>query len=573
MKKQLAMLLTVAMGLTLLTGCGSDDGKSSSVSVEESGPAAENTEQGSVQESEEPDDTGSTESTNGEKSLADYEKETRLNLFMGDPGITDEEFNAYPMAKIIAEATGYDITYTLSPSTEAETARSNIFMLKEDYQLVSVSKTEFFTLMSLGALKPITEYVEASSYLKDALTEDAWAAARGNDGEIYGVPGYQPKNCSTSGLAFRLDWLNEYNEANPDSEILVPAEDNGYSMCLSDFDKMLEYFATKVPSDGYAMSIDNSLTQIPAILPAFGVYQSWAEVDGKLTYSIEQPGFQDYAKYMDNLHDSGLAYYQRSAQDTNTITMLQSGRSGVGLAYHWQAYPIETQLADNMPEEGTVLDTYTNDAIGYIAALVPDDCKGDASKVRVFSEQYASSYYVVPAHSTDAQAAGAVDFVDKKLEPELFRRLTIGVEGETFEIREGEYYPILPAFNDEMQLADQFMTGTRMEDYSKYWLARTRKTEAQNKIFSTINCNVDSTGIKNPVTMMPPNEVYDNSWTALDTAVFDSLVLNLYNDGEFDLETVLSAWKANNGDEVTAAVNEWYSTWESKDAFNTVKPR
>ncbi len=44
MKKQLAMLLTVAMGLTLLTGCGSDDGKSSSASVEESGSAAENTE-------------------------------------------------------------------------------------------------------------------------------------------------------------------------------------------------------------------------------------------------------------------------------------------------------------------------------------------------------------------------------------------------------------------------------------------------------------------------------------------------------------------------------------------------
>ena len=101
MKKQLAMLLTVAMGLTLLTGCGSDDGKSSSASVEESGSAAENTEQGSVQESEEPDDTGSTESTNGEKSLADYEKETRLNLFMGDPGITDEEFNSFRLGDLL----------------------------------------------------------------------------------------------------------------------------------------------------------------------------------------------------------------------------------------------------------------------------------------------------------------------------------------------------------------------------------------------------------------------------------------------------------------------------------------
>lgn len=568
MKKAIAMLLTAAMGLTLLTGCG-DDSKDSSAPDGSSTPD----QQESNNSNSDAEPSGSDDQTGGQKTLADYEKETHLNLFMGYPGVTDEEFNNYPMAKIIAESTGYDITYTLSPSTDADTVRSNIFMLKEDYQLVSVNKTEFFTLMSVGALKPITEYVNASSYLKDALTGDAWAAATGADGEIYGVPGYQPKNCSSNGLAFRLDWLNEYNAANPDDQILVPSEENGYGMCLSDFTKMLEYFKTKVPSDGYAMSIDTSLTQIPPLLPAFGVYQTWAEIDGKLTYSIEQPGFKDYAEYVDNLHDSGLAYYQRSDKDTNTITMLQSGRAGVGLAYHWQAYPIETQLKDNMPEEGTVLDTFTNDAIGYIAALVPDDCRGDASKVRVFSEQYASGYYVVPAHATDAQAAGAVDFVDKKLEPDLFRRLTIGEEGKTFEIRDGEYYPILPAFNDEMNLADQFMTSTRMEDYSKYWLARTRKTEAQNKIFSAINYNVDNTGIKDPVTMMPPNSVYDNNWPALNTATYNALVLNLYNDGKFDLDAVLSAWKANNGDEITNAVNEWYSTWASKDTFNAVKPR
>ncbi len=573
MKKAIAMLLTAAMGLTLLTGCGSDGGDSSSASNESSSAPESSADSSSEEKSEEPADASSEDSSGGQKTLADYEKETHLNLFMGYPGITDEEFNAHPLAKTIAEATGYDITYTLSPSQDADTIRSNIFMLKEDYQLVSVNKVEFFTLMAAGALKPITEYVDAATYLKDAVYEDAWETARGSDGEIYGIPTYEPKNCTTSGLAFRLDWLNEYNEANPGDEILVPAEENGYGMCLSDFTKMLEYFATKVPSDGYAMSIDNSLTQIPAFLPAFGVFQSWVDIDGKLTYSIEQPGFEDYAKFVDNLYDTGLAYYQRSAQDTNTITMLQSGRAGVGLAYHWQAYPIETQLADNMPEEGTVLDTFTNDAIGYISALVPDDCKGDASKVRVFSQQSTNGYWVVPAQSTDAQAAGAVDFVDKKLEPELFRRLTIGVEGETFEIRDGEYYPILPAFNDEMQLADQFLTGGRMEDYSKYWLARTRKTEAQNKIFYTINYNVDNTGIKDPVTMMSPNEVYDNNWTALNQAVFDTLVLNLYDSGEFDLDAVLSAWKGNNGDEVTAAVNEWYSSWGSKDTFNAVKPR
>lgn len=571
MKKAIAMLLTAAMSLTLLAGCSDDNNDSSTPS---GGSSTPDTQQGSDDKTggdETP--SGSEDSTGGQKTLADYEKENHLNLFMGYPGVTDEEFNNYPLAKVIADATGYDITYTLSPSTDADTIRSNIFMLKEDYQLVSVNKTEFFTLMSLGALKPITEYVEASTYLKDVMTEDQWEMARGSDGEIYGVPTYQPKNCSSNGLAFRLDWLNEYNTANPDDQILVPAEDNGYSMCLSDFTKMLNYFKTKVPADGYAMALDTGLTQIPAILPAFGVYQTWAEVDGKLLYTIEQPGFQEYADYIDNLHDTGLIYYQRTAQDTNTITMLQSGRAGVGRAFHWNAYAIETQLADNMPPEDAVLDTYTNDAIGYISALVPDDCKGDASKVRVFSEQYASGAWVVPAHATDTQAAGAIDFVDKKLEPELFRRLTIGTEGETFEIRDGEYYPILPAFNDEMMLADQFLTGGRVEDYSKYWLARTRKTEAQNKIFYTINYNVDNTGIKDPVTMMPPNEVYDNGWASLNTATADALVLNMYNDGKFDLDAVLSAWRGAGGDDITNAVNGWYSNWASKDTFNAVKPR
>lgn len=567
MKKAIAMLLTAAMSLTLLTGCGGNDDASKPSGGGSSTPTSN--QGGGDKQS----DASSDNETGGQKTLADYEKETNLNYFVGHPGVTSEEFNEYPMAKIINESTGYNITYTVSPASDAATARSNIFMLKQDYQLVAVTKDEYYTLLAAGALKPITEYVEASTYLKDALIDGAWEAAKGSDGEIYGVPGYQPKNCSSNGLAFRLDWLNEYNAANPNDQILVPSAENGYGMCLSDFTKMLNYFATKVPSDGYAIAINIGATQIDPILPAFNIYQSWVDIGGKLTYTIEQPGFKDYAEYMHNLYTSGLAYYQKTGEDTNGLTMIQSGRSGVCVAYHWNAYAIETQLADNLPAEGTVLDTFTNDAIGYIAALVPDDCKGDASKVRVFSEQYASGYQVVPAHATDAQAAGAIDFIDKKMEPELFRRLTIGIEGETFEIRDGEYYPILPAFNEEMQLADQYMSGSRMEDYSKYWLARTRKTEAQNKIFYRINYNVDNTGIKNPVTMMGPNEEYATIWPKLNTEAGEAIILQLYNTGDVDMDTIMSVWKANGGDDVTRIVNEWYSTWTGKDTFNKVSPR
>ena len=98
---------------------------------------------------------------------------------------------------------------------------------------------------------------------------------------------------------------------------------------------------------------------------------------------------------------------------------------------------------------------------------------------------------------TAEQNAAVVDWMDKKLEPDLYRESVIGVGRRDLYGRNGEYYPILPAFNDRMGYADKLISGNREEDNSKYWLARTRKTAAQDKLFSTINYNVDNTGIKN----------------------------------------------------------------------------
>ena len=89
---------------------------------------------------------------------------------------------------------------------------------------------------------------------------------------------------------------------------------------------------------------------------------------------------------------------------------------------------------------------------------------------------------MIPVHSSPQQVAGAVDFVDKKLDKELFLELSIGVEGDTFEIRDGEYYPILGAEHfDKMTYADKFLNGTIMEDYSKYWLGQSQKVSGSGE--------------------------------------------------------------------------------------------
>ena len=146
------------------------------------------------------------------------------------------------------------------------------------------------------------------------------------------------------------------------------------------------------------------------------IYQKWMETDGTVQFMTEQPGFEEYAEYMTGLYDDGLVYYQATSNDTGVIAAFQSEMAGVVEAAHWEAYTLETVSAP----EGEDLSQYTDDNIGYISALVPDDNKGDASAVRVWSGQGYNNICVLPSYNTAEQSAAVVDWMDKKLEPELY---------------------------------------------------------------------------------------------------------------------------------------------------------
>lgn len=568
MKRKMTKLLSAAMaGVMVLgmTACGKQDetpGSSgtTSASTPVSTPASSQTPE--PKKEEVPDSP---------KTLDDYEKASGFNYYNIAAGVSDDEFNASAMAKMIDGYTGYNVVYAQAPAdaTASQDAITNIFLLKQDYQAVKVSKDQFYTLLALDALAPVTEYVNATKNLKAEVSQFGWDMAT-KDGEIYGIPQKNAMASSSVGICYRVDWLAEYNNENASAQIPVPSEENGYSMTISDFKTMLQYFKTKVPEGGYAMAIDTNGVFLENILPAFGIYQDWADVNGELTYVINQPGFSDYAVYMQDLYDEGLILYQATSDDAGAVKSLQARNVGAGRVAHWNAYAIETT---NAPE-GTELSDYTDDTIGYIEALVPDDCRGDASKVRVYAAEGYGYFTVIPNYTKPEQIAAVVDWIDKKLDEDFFLKLVLGTEGTTFSVENGEYYPVLPAFNDEQALSDKFMDGSREADYAKYWLCRTRKTGAQNKMFSTVNYNIENTGIQNPITVMPPNETYDTYYNAANSEVKNVIVTSMYkSDTPFDLAAVQAKWKEYEGDTITTSVNEWYKAWSNKDSFNSVKPR
>lgn len=570
-KKILSMLLALVMVVCMLAACGGNgDDKTTVAGGDDKTTVAD-----------QDNDDGTTAEV-PDKTLADYPKVDSFKAYVTNGGVTDEEFNAQPLAEKIRTLTGYDVQFIQIPKGEEDTVVNNVFTLGEDVEYVFVTKSQFNDLVAAGALAPLTEYVNASTNLKEQISEIGWGSATGDDGEIYAIPNSDPRECTSKGFYYRLDWLNEYNEANPDAQIAIPSEENGYSMTVSNFKKMLEYFDGKVTGgNALIIEVDPNTTNytedkpvyLQTILPAFGIYSEWADVDGELTYIVEQDGFSEYMEYMEDLFDAGLITYQATKDDTNAVNSLMNSMAGVALVSHTKPYSLETSYYPDLTEEEKQTFTDTTYS-GYIAALVPDDCDGDASAVRVWSKKVYNQYIVCPYFNTAEETAAVVDYCDKKLDKDVFLSITIGVEGESFEMKDGGYYPILPEFNETYNLADKFLSGTREADYAEYWLARTRKTAAQGRMFGMINYNIDNTGIMDPFNMMPSNEVVDTKYANARNEVVEKLILTIFDSSvDFNYDDIQAIWDAEDGAEIESEVNAWYADWEYKDTYNNVSPR
>lgn len=540
LSKLVAFLLAATVTLSFV-GCSDDDKNNDSKDT-----SAANT---------------SSTTKNDEKTLDSIEKVSSFNYMGIGTGKSDEEYQNSYVAKLLEEETGYKVNYNQPPSdlTDAMTAINNIFLVKEDYQAVLTSKDQFYSLMAANALYDITELVGMTKNLKDAIPDLGWDMASKN-GKIYGIPTKSPKLSANTAICYRLDWLKEYNEENPNDQIPLPSEENDFTMTTSDFKKMLEYFSTKVPEGYKAMNVDTNNVYLEVILPAFGIYGEWAEVDGKVEYIINQPGFEDYVAYMQELFDEGLISYQATSGDANSVKLLQSRSIGAGKVAHWNAVTIEK--SDESP---------TDDNIGYTKVLIPDSAKGDTSKVRMWAKESYEYFTCIPKFAEPEQAAAVIDWADKKLDPDLFRRFTIGEEGKTYELKDGKYFPILPLFDEQHGLADKYLNGTR-EEYGDYWLCRTRKSEAQNKLYSVIDYDIDKIAIMNPIDFMPPNDVYDQYYSGVNIDIKTILVKTLFQDASArsSLDDAIATWNNNNGSEITQAVNEWYQNWPNKDTFQYV---
>ncbi|MVP02028.1 extracellular solute-binding protein [Paenibacillus lutrae] len=434
-------------------------------------------------------------------------------------------------AKAITEKTGYEVKYEMLPAENPDEKLNLLMANKEEYDVMKLGAPQFEKLASQGALEPLDDLIEKfGPNIKSAIDPAAWDSAKVN-GKIYAIPE------TGSGLAIgeetvvRQDIMDELG-------LKIPTN-------TDEFYTVLKTIKEKKNIAPYTGSKDTKESIFGDIGPAFGITTDWVVQDGKLIHQIETPAMKEFLTYMNKLYKEGLIDQEMPINTSaKAIEKFTSGKAAVYRLAYWNAGTTDKALKKNLPDAKTTIVPFMKDKNG---------------KTAVFAKANISWYISVPKASKNKEEA--IKFLNAKLDPAAHKELSIGKEGTHHEVKDGKYYPILPIFNDELNNGSSFLTGVDYKKYPDYWKARVRKEPVLQKFFEDIQINAKDIMVTDPLAKAPPIADVSKNKQKLDKYQTDSMLKFISgSDPLTNYDAFVAKWKADGGEAMTKAANEWYKT-------------
>ncbi|RED58482.1 extracellular solute-binding protein [Cohnella lupini] len=447
----------------------------------------------------------------------------------------DQDYNAYPVAKMLEEKTGYKVQYDMLPQDWTE--KLNLLMASgESYDLVSM-----FSDMALysdyaqkGALIDLTPLIDQyGPNIKAAISQQSIDALK-VDGKLYAIPTSVTYDINSS-ILIRTDWLEKVGLQMPTTTDELVA--------------VLKAFKEKDPGgngdQNVALTGKGDQAMFDNIVGAFGMPNTWNEVDGQLVPRLMDPAYKDYVAFVADLYKQGLLDREYVAnKDATAKEKFNSGKAGA-IIVHWADIPtISDALTKNVPDA----------KFAFVPAL-----KGPAGKAGFSSNAGFDRLTIIPKASKHPE--DAIKWINASLEPETFKNLAIGEEGKHYTAENDAYTPILPAFNDERNLANNFMSGADEQSYPLYWQARVRKNPVMFEAFDTLNNKQpDEVKIQNVLGLAPYMQQYSKSNQQLEAMVTDYTVKLIAGAEDLSgLEAFQAKYKAAGEEASAKEVNDWYA--------------
>ncbi|WJH33454.1 extracellular solute-binding protein [Paenibacillus sp. CC-CFT747] len=441
--------------------------------------------------------------------------------------------NEQVVAKLLNEKTGYKVTYDMLPVENPDDKLNLLMANKEKYSFMILSATQYSKLAASGALEPIDELVNKyGTNLKNVISQNSWNGAKLN-GKIFGIPQTGSGTVVNSSLVIRQDWMDELGLKMPTTR-----------------DELYNVMKT-IKEKKNVMALSGGKSPLaPEILPTFGLPMTtaalgWEEVNGKLVNAVENPNMKKYLEFMRKLYSEKLIDQEWSLNQSNkVIENFTSGKAAMMSMGYFNAPTVKTALEKNTPTA----------KIGTVPYL-----KGDDGKVRVVGTAGISFYVGIPKWAENKEEI--IKYLDLKLDKDIHKEATIGKEGVHHKVENGNYIPILPKFTEDYNDASGFLTGVDEKNYPIYWQARVRKDPVLFSAFESNQANAKGSAVLDPLSFAPPLEAVGKYNQKLNKLVEDTFLK--YITGAEPLENYdkfLAQWKADGGDEMTKAVNEWYAS-------------
>ncbi|MCM3629469.1 extracellular solute-binding protein [Paenibacillus glycanilyticus] len=455
----------------------------------------------------------------------------RLDVFQG------EDYANYPVAKLLEEKTGYKVQYDMLPQDNPAQKLNLLMASGEPYDIVTsyIDMALYSDYAKKGALIDLTPLIDQfGPNIKNAISQQSMDALK-VDGKLYAIPNIITYPVGT-GILIRTDWLDKVGMKMPTT--------------TEEFEAVLQAFKDKDPggngSQNVPFTIKGDLPMIDDLVGAFGMPNPWNNVDGQLVPRVLDPAFPDYVKYVSELYAGGLLDKEFVVnKDATAKEKFSSGKAGA-IAIHWADIPgVADALAKAAPDA----------KFSYVPAL-----KGPSGKSGFGANRGFDRLSFIPKSSKNPE--DAVKWINASLESATFKELAIGVEGTHYTVDNGSYTPILPIFNDERNLANNYMVGTDEANYPQYWQARVRKNPVMFEAFDTLNNKTaDSDKILNELSVAPYLENYSKNNMKLETMSGDYTVKLIAGSEKLEgLSGFQKKYNAEGGEASAREVNDWYKT-------------
>lgn len=447
---------------------------------------------------------------------------------LGPNNGTDYDPNDYPVQKMLEEKTGYKVKYEVLPAENAEDKLNLLMANKEPYDILKLAPGQFTKLAQEGALEPLDELLQKyGQTILNTSAQETFVGAKVN-GKIYGIPEKNAKDSIGTALAVRQGLLDELGLKVPET-----------------IDEFYTFLKTIKEKKGIIpLATHNAQSIVAEIAGAFGICTYWEESGGKLAYRGENPGLKEYLAFMNKLYEEGLLDKEMPASTGAKVQeKFTSGKAAVMQYAWWSASTLIPALQKTFPNENLV--------------LIPP-LKGKDGKSSNWINKGVSWYVAIPKVSKNKEEA--IKYMNMKLQPDIFKSLTIGDKDVHYTEKNGEYYPVLPKFFDERGRADWYLTGTDQEAYAKLWLARVRKDVYLEQAFNEIQKQM-TVGKANPDCFAPPLPNASKLGQKLTKLENDSFIKFIAGADKLDnYNKYLEQWKSEGGSDCLKEVNEWYAS-------------